>query len=240
MEKKYKENKVLLFFKKNIYAILMVVCLLAIIALVTYTVIIGNQSNSDALPAGNVVDASGKPVDDSNKENKTETDTPKTTDKSNTAAAAEADKTPEPQAVAFVIDKPIEGAEVLKDYTDSTLVYNATMKHWSTHQGVDFLSDVGTAVRAVFDGEVTAIGTTTMRGTEVTLKHSDGFSTIYALLAPSVPVKVGDKVKKGDVIGYVAQTGYFESADPSHLHFEVKRDDKLVDPNYYFEGNDNK
>ena len=125
MEKKYKENKVLLFFKKNIYAILMVVCLLAIIALVTYTVIIGNQTNSDALPAGNVVDAAGKPVDDSNKENKTETDAPKTTDKSNTAAAAEADKTPEPQAVAFVIDKPIEGAEVLKDYTDSTLVYNA-------------------------------------------------------------------------------------------------------------------
>ena len=238
MEKKYKENKVLLFFKKNIYVILMVVCLLAIIALVTYTVIAGNNNAPEDVPAANTVDAGGKPIDNSD-QTKPAASVKEPEDNAGTAAASDS-KTEEPQSVAFIIDKPIADAEVLKDYTDSTLVYNATMKHWSTHQGVDFKAEVGTAVRAVFDGEVASVTTTTMRGTEVTVKHSNGFSTVYALLAPSVPVKVGDKVKKGDVIGYVATTGYFEAADDPHLHFEVKREDKLVDPNYYFEGNDNK
>lgn len=240
MEKKYKENKVLLFFKKNIYVILMVVCLLAIIALVTYTVIAGNNAEQPAdVPAANTVDASGKPIDGVDQSKPTDS-VKEPEDSKGTAAAADVNAIEEPQSVAFIIDKPIADAEVLKDYTDSTLVYNATMKHWATHQGVDFKAEVGTAVRAVFDGEVASVNTTTMRGTEVTLKHSGGFSTVYALLAPSVPVKVGDKVKKGEVIGYVATTGYFEAADDPHLHFEVKRDDKLVDPNYYFNGNDNK
>ena len=236
MDNKHKENKVLLFFKKNIYAILMAVCLLAIIALVTYTVIVSNQQQ-DVVPAGSVVDAGGNPVD-----NRTDVDanTRPQQEPDNTPAAS-TDPTQEGDAEAdFVLAAPIEDAEVLKDYTDTALVYNATMKHWSTHQGVDFKADVGTAVRAAFDGEVAEIGTTTMRGTQVVLRHGGGFSTVYALLGPSVPVKVGDKVKKGDVIGYVAETGYFESADPSHLHFEVRREGKLVDPNYYFDGNSNK
>ena len=233
MEKKYKENKVLLFFKKNIYVILMVVCLLAIIALVTYTVISTNAAD-DAVPAGSVVDADGQAVQLPDNTALDTTPTPVPID-NNTAPAAD-----DQLSVDFVIDTPVAAAEVLKDYTDSALVYNATMKHWATHQAVDYKAEVGTAVRAVFDGEVAEIGTTTMRGTEVVVKHSNGFSTVYALLGPSIPVKVGDKVKRGDVLGYVAETGYFESADGPHVHFEVKRDGKLVDPNYYFEGNENK
>ena len=53
-------------------------------------------------------------------------------------------------------------------------------------------------------------------------------------------LKVGDKVDKGDVLGYVATTGYFESADPPHLHFEALKDGALVNPNYYFDDNSNK
>jgi len=236
MEKKYKENKVLLFFKKNIYAILMVVCLAAIVALVVYTVVSGNAADApDEVPAANVVDAEGNTI--SNSDQPKQEEPPKQEATGGTAAAGDQPAATEQD---FVISNPIESAEILKDYVDSALVYNATMKHWATHQGVDYKADVGTAVRAVFDGEVASINTTTMRGTEVVVKHSNGFSTTYALLGPSVPVKVGDKVSKGDVVGYVAETGYFESADAPHLHFEVRRDGKLVDPNYYFEGNDNK
>ena len=53
-------------------------------------------------------------------------------------------------------------------------------------------------------------------------------------------MKVGDKVSKGTVLGYVAETGYFESADGPHLHFEARKDNVLIDPNYYFAGNENK
>ena len=231
MEKKYKENRLALFLKKHVYAILMVVCLLAIVGLVTYTVI-ATRTKPDAVPAA-VVDANGNQVDTSDQQGEQEPNTDKQTQQE--------DKTDADVAkVEFVMSYPIAEAEVLKDYTDTSLVYNATMKHWATHQAVDYKAEVGTPVRAVFDGTVAQIVTTTMRGTEVTLNHSDGFSTTYALLGPNVNVKVGDSVSKGSVIGYVAQTGYFESADDAHLHFETKKDGKLVNPNYYFDGSANK
>jgi len=227
MEKKYKENKLVLFVKKNVYLILMVVCLLAIAGLVTATVLATRAKNqSDALPT--IVDADGKPI-----EGEDETENP---DKEQ-----EQDKT-EPTIAdeVMIFAAPVADAEVLKDYKDTELVYNATMKHWSTHQGIDYRAAEGTPVMAVYPGEVIEISTTTMRGTQITLKHSGGFSTVYALLGANVKVKVGDKVDKGDVLGYVATTGYFESADPPHLHFETLKDGALVNPNYYFDDNSNK
>ena len=242
MEKKYKESKLALFLKKNIYAILMAVLLVAIVGLVAYT-IVATTAKPDTVPAA-VVDANGNPVDntgtgdaagDKNGATNKSDASPTPTDKD--PASEGQDATP---TVEFVIEAPIADAAVQKDYTDTTLVYNATMKHWATHQGIDYAAEVGTAVRAVFDGEVSEIVTTTMRGTEVTLRHSDGFTTTYALLGPDVPVKVGDKVSRGTVLGYVAQTGYFESADGPHLHFETRKDGKLTNPNYYFSTNENK
>ena len=236
MEKKYKDSKLALFLKKNIYVILMAVLLLAIVGLVAYTVITATKPAD--VPVG-VVDANGDPVDNNaNPDDKSNTDVqlPSTDDKPN-PDNGQSDAAP---TVEFVIALPIADAEVQKDYTDTTLVYNATMKHWATHQGIDYKAEVGTAVRAVFDGEVSEIVTTTMRGTEITLRHSDGFTTTYALLGPNVTVKVGDKVSRGDVLGYVAQTGYFESADGPHLHFETRRNGDLVNPNYYFSTTDNK
>ena len=230
MEKKYKDNKLVLFVKRNIYLILMVVCLLAIAGLVTATVLATKAKNeSSALPT--IVDAGGNPIDTSKEPSKEgDDDGEKTEPKDEPTIADE----------VMIFASPIEGAEVLKDYKDTELVYNATMKHWSTHQGIDYLAEVGTPVTAVYQGEVVEITTTTMRGTQITLKHSGGFSTVYALLGPNVKVKVGDKVAKGDLLGYVATTGYFESADQPHLHFETKRDGNLVDPNYYFSDNTNK
>ena len=225
MEKKYKENKFVLFMKKNIYLILMVLCLFAIAGLVTYTVVSSNVEEP-----GPIVDANNKPIEDEG--NETPNDSPVV----NVPDGSGGQEEPE----EMVFDMPIVGAAVLKDYVDTELVYNATMKHWSTHQGIDYKAEVGTAVRCVFDGEVSAITTTTMHGTTVTVKHSKGFSTSYALLGSNVAVKVGDKVSKGTVLGYVAETGYFESADGPHLHFEARKDNVLIDPNYYFAGNENK
>ena len=229
MEKKYKENKFVSFIKKNIYVILMVVCLLAIAGLITATVLATRAKNQgEVLPT--IVDVNDNPVD-------TGDDQPKSGDE-----GKEEPKNGQPTMTAdvMIFALPLDDAQVLKEYKDTELVYNATMKHWSTHQGIDYKAAEGTPVKAVYQGEVVEITTTTMRGTQITLKHSGGFSTVYALLGPNVTVKVGDKVDKGDTLGYVATTGYFESADEPHLHFETKRDGVLVDPNYYFADSANK
>lgn len=227
MEKKFKGSKFSLFIKKNIYLILMIACLIAIIAMIAYT--FTRTQTSNELPGGSV-DASGNPVDknDPNQKPNPDDNDGKQDEKPNSD--------PTFSETLKEIGLPIANAEILKAYTDSELVFNATMKHWATHQGVDFKAPVGTEVKAVFDGEVISISTTNLRGTTVTIKHSDGFESSYSLLGPDVKVKVGSKVKKGDVLGTVAETGIFESADGPHLHFEFKKDGELIDPDYYFEG----
>lgn len=222
MEKKFKESKFSLFMKKNIYLILMIVCLVAIIGMIAYT--FATQQPEDSGPATS--------VDDNKQPDSSTTQTP--VDKPNdNQDDNQNNSTP---TVLTEIDMPIKEVEILKDYTDTELVFNATMKHWATHQGVDFKTEVGTKVYAVFDGTVTEIATTTLKGTSVTIKHSNGFESVYSLLDSNVNVKIGDTVKRGDLIGVVGESGVFESADGPHLHFEFKKDGDLVDPNYYFDG----
>lgn len=229
MEKKFKGSKFTLFIKKNIYLILMIACLIAIIAMIAYTFTKTQPDNS--LPSQSV-DASGKPIDNNN-DNTDNSQKPNDGENPNNGNN---DSNPTFTETLTEIGLPIANTEVLKAYTDTELVFNATMKHWATHQGVDFKAPVGSEVKAVFDGEVVSISTTNLKGTTVTIKHSSGFESSYSLLGSDVKVKVGSKVKKGDVLGTVAETGVFESADDPHLHFEFRKDGELINPDYYFEG----
>jgi murein DD-endopeptidase MepM/ murein hydrolase activator NlpD len=84
------------------------------------------------------------------------------------------------------------------------------------HQGWDIAAPEGTEVKASSDGEVTlADGPYFYSGNMVIINHGKNLSTIYAHLN-KVLVKLGDKVKKGDVIGLVGKTG---RATGPHLHF---------------------
>ena len=58
---------------------------------------------------------------------------------------------------------------------------------------------------------------------------------MYASLANDVPVKAGDTVTKGSVIGQVSDTAKSEANDGPHLHLEVLLDNELVDPNLYLD-----
>lgn len=66
-------------------------------------------------------------------------------------------------------------------------------------------------------------------GNFIKIKHENGYYTLYAHLKyNSIPVKIGDKVKRGDVIGYMGNTGHSLGA---HLHFEVRnKNDIKIDP----------
>ena len=135
--------------------------------------------------------------------------------------------------ISFVM--PIENGEIIKDYSSSSLKYNATLKQWEAHKGVDIKGADDASVRAAYKGEVLSVENNYLTGTVVTIRHTNGLQTVYSSLDEDVSVKIGDKVQTGQVIGKVSTTAKSEAADGPHLHFEVIENNKKVDPNLYLE-----
>ncbi len=99
------------------------------------------------------------------------------------------------------------------------------------HPGLDLAAPKGTAIVAADDGTVVEAGWDGGYGYAVRIDHGEGkLVTIYGHLS-SIAVKQGQTVKKGELIGYEGSTG--RSTGP-HLHFEVRRDGKAVDPRQFF------
>ncbi len=100
------------------------------------------------------------------------------------------------------------------------------------HQGMDFTAPTGTDVYATGNGTVESAGWKQGYGNTVVIDHGFGYTTLYAHLHKSL-VRRGQKVKRGDVIALVGNTG--KSTGP-HLHYEVRLRNKPIDPrNYYFQ-----
>ncbi|MFC2086651.1 M23 family metallopeptidase [Bacteroidota bacterium] len=101
------------------------------------------------------------------------------------------------------------------------------------HKGMDFIASTGTDVYATGDGKVVYL-TKSKRGlgNHIIIDHGFGYKTIYAHLS-NFNVKKGQRVKRGDVIGFVGNSGL--STAP-HLHYEVHKNNKAINPiNFYFE-----
>jgi murein DD-endopeptidase MepM/ murein hydrolase activator NlpD len=100
------------------------------------------------------------------------------------------------------------------------------------HHGMDFSAETGTAIYATGDGEVFRADTKSSGfGKHIRIDHGYGYITIYAHLN-DYNVTVGQKVKRGDLIGYVGNTG--RSQGP-HLHYEVHLNGKKLNPvNFYY------
>lgn len=97
------------------------------------------------------------------------------------------------------------------------------------HGGLDFAGPTGTHVYAVAPGIVTWAGAKSGYGNLVEISHGDGVSTRYAH-ASRVNVRVGDLVAKDQLVAFMGSTG---RSTGSHLHYEVLRDGKQVDPATY-------
>ncbi len=96
------------------------------------------------------------------------------------------------------------------------------------HLGTDYVAPVGTPVRAIGDGMVTAKGTDPSNGRMVKVRHNGTYSSAYAHLNSwAAGIGVGTAVAQGDVIGFVGSSGL--STGP-HLHFVLYRDGRMVDP----------
>jgi len=98
------------------------------------------------------------------------------------------------------------------------------------HSGLDFTSPQGTPIYATGNGRVTTAGGGTGTGNHVIINHGYGYETVYMHMV-RIKARVGQQVKRGEVIGWVGSTG--ASTGP-HLHYEVHINRSAVDPVYFF------
>jgi murein DD-endopeptidase MepM/ murein hydrolase activator NlpD len=99
------------------------------------------------------------------------------------------------------------------------------------HNGMDFTAPTGTEVYATGNGVVSMVKSERRElGNHIVIDHGFGYQTVYGHL-DRFNVREGQKIKRGDIIGFVGSTGL--STAP-HLHYEVKINGRNVDPAFYF------
>lgn len=99
------------------------------------------------------------------------------------------------------------------------------------HAGLDFAAPQGTPIYATADGVVRVAGNTgNGYGNHVIINHGYGYETLYGHQY-RIKAKVGLRVKRGELIGWVGSTG--KSTGP-HLHYEVRKNKRHIDPIYFF------
>jgi murein DD-endopeptidase MepM/ murein hydrolase activator NlpD len=101
----------------------------------------------------------------------------------------------------------------------------------SFHSGIDFGASLGDDVFATADGTVVSVGKDASHGNNIIINHGQGLKTWYMHLS-KILVAEGDQVTKGQKIGLVGNTGRSTGA---HLHYEVIKNGKSVDPKPYLQ-----
>ena len=124
------------------------------------------------------------------------------------------------------IRTPIKFARVSSGFTVRR--WHPILKKWRSHKGVDYAAPMGTPVKATGDGRVLFRGKKNGYGNTVILAHTGQYTTVYAHLSKfSARATNGNRVKQGQVIGYVGKTGL---ATGPHLHYEFRVNGQHRDP----------
>ncbi len=128
---------------------------------------------------------------------------------------------------------PISNDDLTRTASGYGLRIHPIYKITKFHSGMDFTAPSGTDIYATGDGVIAAVQSSQRGlGKHIIIDHGFGYSSIYAHLS-NFNVRKGQKVHRGDVIGYVGNTG---TSVANHLHYEIKLNGKNLDPvNYYFE-----
>lgn len=120
---------------------------------------------------------------------------------------------------------PIDGARISSGFGRRR---HPILKYSKMHKGVDFAAPSGTPIKAAGDGVIAKAGWNGGYGRYVRIKHDGTYQTAYAHLRRiRKGIKVGKRVKQGQVIGYVGTSG--RSTGP-HLHYEILKKSKQVNP----------
>lgn len=102
------------------------------------------------------------------------------------------------------------------------------LKKVRPHRGIDLAAPIGTPIKATSDGRISSIGYDSGYGNRIKIRHQGTYATVYAhMLKFRKGLKRGDYVKRGEIIGYVGQTGL---ADGPHCHYEFRINDVPKNP----------
>lgn len=124
---------------------------------------------------------------------------------------------------------PIEGS-VITEFTRDSLIYSDTLESWVGHKAIDIAAKEGTVVVAAMDGVIKEVYEDELWGIVIVIDHGNNLKTRYANLATKEMVKVGISVKKGDHISKVGRTAKIEMLMEPHLHFELMKNEEIIDP----------
>jgi murein DD-endopeptidase MepM/ murein hydrolase activator NlpD len=152
------------------------------------------------------------------------------------------------------IKKTIDTVGEIKDYLSQQRdLYRATPMGWPVtgwissgfgkrvhpirgnkdfHTGIDISTQPGKPVRVTADGIVSFSGWSGANGNLIAVEHGFGYTTFYAHNKKNL-VKVGQIVKRGDIIAYVGSTG---SSTGPHVHYEIWKEGKIVNPRPFLKG----
>lgn len=137
----------------------------------------------------------------------------------------------DPQAPKQKYRRPVSG-EIQKSFSMDNLVFSETMRDYRVHTGIDIAAELGSEVIAFADGVVASISEDYFYGMTVSVAHPDGSVSYYMnldkTLAPNIAV--GKNVSAGQALGSVGDTARIESAEEPHLHFEIRINNELVNP----------
>ncbi len=128
--------------------------------------------------------------------------------------------------------QPVKNQDLKRMASGYGMRMHPILKSWRMHNGMDFTAPTGTPIFASGNGKVVKSHRSSTFGKVVYIDHGYGYETIYAHMSKIV-AKKGQKVKRGDLIGYVGNTG--RSAAP-HLHYEVHKNGRPVNPIYFYYG----
>jgi murein DD-endopeptidase MepM/ murein hydrolase activator NlpD len=130
------------------------------------------------------------------------------------------------QSESFLLGRPVSGARISSKFTNSR--YHPILKKYRAHLGVDFAARPGTPISAAGDGKIAFAGFSRGYGNLIKIQHGDNFLTLYAHQKSfRSGISKGKAVKKGQIIGYVGNTGL--SSGP-HLHFGLYKNGRAIDP----------
>lgn len=212
---KAKTSRAIMFLKRNALYIVLALCIVAVgLSIALMTTENENFGNVDNIPGVNdpSEDASNIPSDE-----------PEEPDDGGVE---------KPVDVPLEFVSPVLNPTAITEYSEQ-MVFNSTLNRYSAHRAIDFFAPEGSEVFAVYDGTVLSVENTLLTGTTVVIDHGNGLQTVYNSLEDGELVNVGQKVKKGDVIGVVSSSNRQEYKSGAHLHFEVLENGESIDPIKY-------
>ncbi|MBI4946195.1 MAG: M23 family metallopeptidase [Bacteroidetes bacterium] len=127
--------------------------------------------------------------------------------------------------------QPISGKDLMHEPSGFGMRTHPIYKTLKFHAGMDFTANIGTKIYATGDGVIVTAEYVSGYGNHVVINHGYGYETLYGHMVKIV-ARVGQKIKRGELIGYVGNTGL--SAGP-HVHYEVHKNGNPINPvNFYY------